>query len=342
MSEKIKRVTRKDVADRAGVTPTIVSYVINDNRYVDSEKKERVKKALKELGYRPNSLARALKGKSSNHILFIVDDLQSDHFGKIMKQMDKWAYKNDYFISLCESRNDESFVNQVYQRYFDGIIIASGTFKQKYIQQLIDTNIPIVLLEMRKYNKLKGNFALINSGLYLGARLCCKTLIEKNRKHLVFVDSLSSLSFTSSNDNDFRYQGFIDELKANGIYSPEHYKIISGCKNEQELNEEIDKLLKNSYDIDGIFGRTDSVAILAMYKLIDRGYSIPKDCSVIGVNNSRISRYTSPKLSSLDINREEIGDAIINILGRMFNEESIEKESLHIQLNTNLIKRESL
>lgn len=340
MSTNIKRVTRKDVAQRANVSPTIVSYVINNNRYVDSEKRKRVLKALNELGYRPNAMARALKGKQSNHILFIVDDLQSEHFSRIMKQMDNWAFDNNYFISLCESRNSDSFVNQIYQRYFDAILIASGTFKQKYIQDLINTNIPIVILEMRKYDKLKGNFGLINTGLYEGSRLCCRTLIDKGRKHILFVDSFKSLSFNKSPKDDFRYKGFIDELQSNNYIEGVNYKIINFCNNEIDLFKAIDEILDSGFKIDGVFGRTDSVAIHTMYKLINIGYKIPIDCSVIGVNNARISRYTTPQVTTLDIDREAIGKAIIEILDQMFKK--VENPHLNVSLETKLIKRDSL
>ncbi|MGD1822231.1 MAG: LacI family DNA-binding transcriptional regulator [Pleomorphochaeta sp.] len=340
MNKTIKRVTRKDVAERANVSPTIVSYVINNNRYVDAEKKKRVQQALKDLGYKPNAMARALKGKQSNHILFIVDDLQSEHFSKIMKQIDSWAYENNYFISLCESRNSDSFVNQVYQRYFDAVLIASGTFKQKYIQELIDTKIPVVILEMRKYDKLHGNFGLINTGLYQGSRDCCKTLIEKGRDKILFVDSFKTLSFTKSSKDDFRYKGFIDELINHDFVKDVNYKIINNCHDEKDLSKRIDEILASGFKIDAVFGRTDSVAIQTMYKLIDKGYKIPIDCSIIGVNNARISRYTTPQLSTLDINREGIGKAIINLLGKMFNHRDV--DNLNISLETLLIKRDSL
>ena len=68
MEQKRTRVTRKDIAREAGVSETIVSYVMNNNRYVDKEKKKRVLDAVNKLGYRPNSIARALKGKKLNHI----------------------------------------------------------------------------------------------------------------------------------------------------------------------------------------------------------------------------------------------------------------------------------
>ena len=77
--------TRRDVAERAGVSVTIVSYVLNNNRYVAKDKRERVYRAIEELHYRPNAVARALKGKKSNHILFIADNISNEHFGKIVE-----------------------------------------------------------------------------------------------------------------------------------------------------------------------------------------------------------------------------------------------------------------
>jgi DNA-binding LacI/PurR family transcriptional regulator len=342
MVEKSRRVSRADVAKRAGVSPTIVSYVVNNNRYVDARKKQRVIEAMNELGYRPNAIARALKGKHSHLILFIVDDLLSDHFGRINKQMNEWAIEHDYFICLCESRNDDDFISQIFQSYFDGIIIGSSTFKVEYIQKMINTNIPLVLLEMRKYSELVGNFALINSGLYDGAISICKELINKKRQHIIYVDSLINSGKKEHYKDDFRYAGFVEELKANNMYNSENFRLITNCDSEMDLNKQIIELLDSGFEIDGVFGRTDYVAVQAMNVLLNRDYNIPKDCSVIGVNNSRITNYTNPKLSSLDIDREGIGRLATSILSRMFNKEELSKEDLHIVLKTKLIIRESL
>jgi LacI family transcriptional regulator len=342
MIKPIRRVTRADVAKRAGVTPTIVSYVVNNNRYVDSTKRENVKKAMKELGYRPNSMARALKGKHSHLILFIVDDLLSEHFGKINKQMNAWANENDYFICLCESRNDDDFINQIFQSYFDGVIIGSYTLKHEYIQKIIDTNIPVVLLEMRKYSDLTGEFAMINSGLYDGARICCKALLEKNREHIVYIDSFTDDLEKDHTSDDFRFEGFVEELKDNGKYKSENSRLISHCRDEDELEIKLKALIEEGFKIDAIFGRTDSVALKAMFKMKSFGYEIPKDCSIIGVNNLNIANYSDPKLTSLDIDRESIGKYATSILSKMFSGKELTSEENHIVLKTNLIDRESL
>ena len=86
MDSKFVRPTRKDVAKLAGVSETVVSYVINNNRYVSQDKRLRVQEAIKKLNYRPNNIARTLKGKSSNHIVFIADQIVTEHFSLLIRE----------------------------------------------------------------------------------------------------------------------------------------------------------------------------------------------------------------------------------------------------------------
>ena len=103
--------TRKDVARMADVSETIVSYVLNNNRYVSAEKRRRVLEAVEALRYRPNSIARALKGKGNSHILFIVDNVANEYFGRLIQEIDAVAYDSGYLVSLMGAKNDEEFVS---------------------------------------------------------------------------------------------------------------------------------------------------------------------------------------------------------------------------------------
>ena len=154
MDQKRSPVTRKDIALEAGVSETIVSYVINNNRYVDKEKRKRVLEAVEKLGYRPNPIARALKGKRMNHILFITDQLISEHFSLLLSELEKNAYDLGYIISLCGNRNTRQFVDDIIGRCYDGVIISSISFPEEYIQQLIDANISVVLIVTVSYTHL--------------------------------------------------------------------------------------------------------------------------------------------------------------------------------------------
>jgi len=331
-----KRVTRADVAKHANVSETIVSYVINNNRYVDRDKRERVEAAIRELNYRPNNVARTLKGKRSNQIIFIADQITNEYFSRIVSHMDKFAYNHGYLISLCANRNSQEFVSQVISRQYDGIIISSTSFPDEYVQQFINANIPLVLFMNRRYHNIPKNVGIINSGLYSGARECVKHLIAKGRRHILYIDRISSKG-TKSTMDDLRLSGFADQMLESGLEFTEE-RIIAGCYSEEQVEAEVIKRIQNGLKVDAIFGRNDMLACVAMSAVKRMNLKVPEDIAVIGFDNSSISRFCSPKLTTMEMQQEEISHAAINML-QMIIEGS--EGDLKATFKTNLILRES-
>ncbi len=330
-----KRVTRADVAKLANVSGTIVSYVINNNRYVDKEKRKRVEEAIKALNYRPNNIARALKGKNSDHIIFIADEITNEHFSQIISEMDKYAYDRGYLISLCANRNSEEFVSQIISRQYDGIVISSISFPEAFIQQFVNANIPVVLLKNRDYDNIE-NVGTINTGLYNGARECVRYLIQKGRRNILYLDRYSSHGNFSTN-SDLRMRGFIDQMKESGLPLSD-LNIVTGCVDEMQVIDKIQRRIKEGFLIDAIFGRNDRLACLGMQAVMQLGYGVPKDISVIGFDNSSLSKYTSPTLTTMEMQRKDIGKFAIEMLHQMINEGTIPDS---VQFTTKLIERES-
>lgn len=331
-----KRVTRADVAKHANVSETIVSYVINNNRYVSREKRERVEAAIRELNYRPNNVARTLKGKQSNQIIFIADQITNEYFSRIVSNMDKFAYNHGYLISLCANRNSQEFVSQVISRQYDGIIISSTSFPDEYVQQFIDANIPLVLFMNRRYHNIPKNVGIINSGLYSGARECVKHLAAKGRRHILYIDRISSKG-TKSTMDDLRLSGFVDQMHESKLEFTEK-QIIAGCYSEEQVEEEIIKRIQDGLKVDGIFGRNDMLACVAMSAVKRMNLKVPEDISVIGYDNSSISRFCSPKLTTMEMQQEEISHAAIDMLQRIIDGK---EGDLKASFKTNLILRES-
>lgn len=335
MSKEFKNVTRKDVANYAGVSETIVSYVINNNRYVAKEKKELVLKAIKELNYHPNNIARALKGKKTNHILFIADQISNEHFGKIIEGMDRHAYEKGYLISLSSNRNTEEFISQVISRQVDGIVVSSISFQEEYINRLLDANIPVVVLMNKDYNSLDKRAGKIYTGLLDGAKQCVKHLISKGRKNIVYIDRVSEHG-NFSTISDLRYKGFCEQMKESGL-EINNNSIFTGYKNEEELFFAIQKRIKSDNNIDGIVGRNDNLACTAISAISQLKLNIPKDVSIIGFDNSRISKFIVPQLTTIEIDREKIGSSIIEMIDCMISG----KIPDDIYLSTKLIERSS-
>ncbi len=316
----IKKVTRADVAKRAGVSQTIVSYALNDNRYVEKTKKEAVLKAAKELGYIPSPLSRALKGKGSGHYLFIADDLMSEHFAIIISEMENLAKDRGMCISLCSDRTDTS----LFSWHFDGLIIASALMSEERINEYIKLGFPTVILAMKDYQTLDGSFGLLNSGLEKGSEAAVTLLLEKGRKDILFIPSLNMSSF----ETDYRFIGYEKAMERHN--RPIH--VLKSAESEKELQ---DLIKKETFD--AIFARTDSTAAIAMQAIKEMGKKIPEDVAIIGVNNTSLSRYLSPTLTTINIDRKAIAENILSLFERLKSE-----RNPSITLNTNLLIRGSV
>lgn len=335
MGEGRERVTRADVAKLAGVSETIVSYVINNNRYVAKDKRQRVEEAVRVLNYRPNNVARALKGKQSNQILFIADHITNEYFASIVSEMDQYAYRAGYLISLCANRNSPEFVAQVISRQYDGIIVSSASFPSEYVQQFSQAGIPVVVFRRFRHQKSSAGVALLGTGLYTGARTAVRHLIHTGCRHIVYADRISAKGHVSPPD-DLRFSGFVDEMEANGFPAgPEN--MICGCHSQEELAEEVKKRLESGTQIDGIFGRNDVIACVAMTAAVQMGLSVPGDIRVVGFDDSSISRFCSPKLTTIRVNQRAIAETAIDMLTEMIGGTQPD----NVDFDSTLIERDS-
>lgn len=335
MKEARERVTRADVAKLAGVSETIVSYVINNNRYVAREKRQRVEEAIRELNYRPNNIARALKGKHSNQIIFIADHITNEYFSSIVSEMDKYAYEAGYLISLCANRNTSEFVSQVISRQFDGIIISSAGFPSEYVEQFSQARIPVVVFRRLRNQKAIDHVGYLGTGLYTGARNAVRHLIQKGCKNIIYVDRISARGHISPPD-DMRFSGFVEEMEANGFpVGPEH--VVCGCKSQEELEAVLKHRLGSESQVDGIFGRNDMIACIAMTAAKQAGWKIPEQIRVIGFDDSSVSRLCTPKLSTVGMQKTEIAKAAIDMLTQMIQGSQPE----NLDFETVMIERES-
>lgn len=335
MQQNKERVTRKDVAAAAGVSETIVSYVMNNNRYVAKDKRDRVEEAIARLHYRPNNVARALKGKRSNQLLFIADQITNEYFSRIVSEMDKYAYDAGFLISLCANRNTEEFVSQVISRQYDGIIISSISFPMRYVRRFSSAGIPVLLFEHQKHGELPQNVASMSSGLYSGARKGTKHLIETGKRHIVYIDRISRKGNVSG-PADLRLSGYMDEMADNGLYAGKD-TIIAGCHTEAELQQAVIQYIEMHPDTNGIIARNDMLACIAMKAAASIGKHAPEQIGVVGFDNSSISRFCSPRLTTLEMQREEISRRAIEMMVEMISGKAPE----HASFETELIVRES-
>ena len=135
-----KNATRNDVAKLAGVSPAVVSYVINKTKFVSEEKTQAVLDAIKELNYQPNLYARSLKTNRSMQIAFVCDNLRNDWLEIAEKKLDKLGYN----VSHCYSRDGDDFIQSLISGRYDAVFMLSNRYKAVQLNRIAEAGIPVV------------------------------------------------------------------------------------------------------------------------------------------------------------------------------------------------------
>lgn len=322
-------VSIREVAKKAGVSPSTVSRVMNGTARVDEDKRERVLKAIEETGFRPNELARALFKKSSRIIGVIVPNIENPFFNELARAIEEEAYRNGFRILLCNSNNDSekerSNIQMLNQMNADGIIIMSNSDATGAC--IKDSNVPVVVLD-RKLSGDKG-IANIGSDHYHGAVLAMEHLLSCGCQNIVCMRGPQDVS-----SGKLRYNGYLDTCRKYGVKEQ-----VIDCDYSYESGlRAVLQLLERYPAVDGIIASNDMTAIAAYKVLLGKGIRVPEDIQLIGFDNIRFSRLFTPEFTTVAQPITQMGMLAAQIIVKHGNGEAFEKENL---LEVTLIERQT-
>ena len=148
----VKRATMKDVAERAGVSITSVSHVINKTRKVEANTKAAILAAIQELHYQPNTPARSLKGKGTKTLGVVIADIREDFFAEVVKSIEFTASEQQYNVILCDSEDNAGkerfYLNMLISKGVEGIIFAPVDLESSY-DFLVASAIPFLQIDRK-------------------------------------------------------------------------------------------------------------------------------------------------------------------------------------------------
>lgn len=291
--------TLKDIAKLANVSESTVSRCLNDSSLVSHLTKERVKDIAKENNFQFNTNARNLAKKKSNKIGIIFPDgyykFNMQHFfSKIQEYLIKFIEEKKYEpVIYTLSNQKKSMIDLINSKEVDGFLIATRDISEKDIEVIREKNIPYSFVYYKPY-RVWGEMNLYTCDNVESGYIATKYLIENNCKKIITI--------TSNNDKLKNYTertlGYLKAMKEANLKIYKEYII----KDEMnfKLGERLAKEKKEFFKkIDGIFCQQDKVALGLMKGLIDEGFVIPGDISVIGHDDMEIIDYFTPKLTSI-------------------------------------------
>ncbi|WP_312426431.1 LacI family DNA-binding transcriptional regulator [Lacrimispora sp.] len=322
--------TLKDVAEKAGVTVTTASRVINNRGYLSEETKHKVKQAMEELHYRPNELARSLSKQVTSTIGVITPHIAHPYFAQLISQLENAATKRGFKILLCNSKEDHSLEaeyidlcksNRVAGIIFCGMILASEQYSQK--------GFPFVAIECN--SPLCVSTILCDN--YAGGRLAAEHLIECGCKNLIHFSGIIDQEMPG----DSRAQAFTDVCK--------HYKVTfnniwtgDSTYYTMDYHEFIKQTLLTYPDTDGIFASSDLIAAQVIQVCAEIGKKIPDDIQLIGFDDVALSTLTTPQISTIHQPTKEMAEMAVESLIKSSGQETVPNK---IVLPVSLVKRQS-
>ena len=330
-------VTLKDIAEKAGVSSMTVSRALNGkSKDISQKTAEKIKKIAEEMGYIPNSSAKALASHSSKLIAAmlidydgdpnpLVDPYNSAFFGELAREIQK----NGYDLMLHYIK-DYSEVNYCLKSWKVAGAVFIGSFDDNIRQIQEDNHVPLVFTD--SYSTVRR---ITNVGIddFHGGELAARYLLSKGHRNLAFIGPEAIGNGVIMH----RLQGFCSYLREAGIQLPsEHIINLTG----QNIEDILKMLKKAPHPVTGIFTTADNCAFEIYGTAYRLGYRIPEDFSVIGFDDNSMSRRAIPPLTTI---RQDICQkAQLACQMLMKKIEDAKSPAENIILDVDLIERESV
>jgi len=325
--------TIRDVAAKAGVSAATVSRIINNKGQATPETIARVHAIIKELGYKPNVVARSLTSRKSNTIALLVPTISNPFFPELARGVEDVANSYGLNIFLCNTDDEREKVNNylvsLRERYVDGVIINSLNLTNEDLEELHSNGIPTITLDRTFANH---EFSSISVKHRIGAQLATKHLIDIGCKRIGLIRGPED-DFTAVQ----RMWGYRDYVKEFDWFDQSwialgDFSVKSGYLCMKEL-------FQRHPDIDGVFASNDLMAIGLLKAAHEWGRKVPDELAIIGFDGIDMSQYTNPPISTIKQPSYEMGKMAMEELLRLIKKP--ESDFNKIELDVELILRES-
>ena len=336
-----KKVSLKDIAEKAGVSVTTVSIVLN-GRAKDMKISEAMARKILALGekmnYRPNHFAKGLRTGKTNTIGLIVDDISNYFFGHLANIVEEEADKLGYTVMFCSSENNEGksrhILNMLVDKHMDGYIIAPTKAMLPELEKLVKEKKPAVLID-RYYQQLDSSYVTIDN--VNGSLEAVNYLAKKGYRRIALVTN-----FTDQLQMIQRMEGYQQGLKQNHLKLDQQIikKIPFGLTDEKVVKEIKDFVELNENKMDAIFFTSNNLGVAGLEALRSIEKRIPDDISVICFDDNDLFRLGMPGISVVSQPIKDIAKKAVEILIQQINQRSTTVE--HIVLKTVMIERESV
>ncbi|RZL53444.1 MAG: LacI family transcriptional regulator [Pedobacter sp.] len=309
----MKTLSIKDIAVKAGVSITTVSFIINGKAKEKSISEAVIKKVeeiIKESGYKPNQIARSLRTGNSNIIGLIIEDISNSFFSRIARLIEDKAYKKGYKIIYSSTENDvekaKDLINMFKSRKVDGYIISPTKGIEEDINALLADNKPVILFD-RNLSDVETHY--VGADHFKASYKSIESFIKDGKRKIALVTTDIDVEQIVE-----RFDGYKQALIDHQItFSDELVLKIHFNQDEKETIEEMKNLFL-SKEIDAVLFATNYLAISGLKALKQLNKQIGDDFSVIAYDDHEVFELHTPSISAVQQPLEEIAETVIQLI----------------------------
>ncbi|KKD08756.1 LacI family DNA-binding transcriptional regulator [Streptomyces sp. WM6386] len=289
--------TIRDVADRAGVSKSLVSLVLRGSEQVRPEKREAVTRAMEELGYRPNAAARSLSEQRTRTVGVLLNDLRNPWFVDLLDGLNSLLHDNGLHMLMADTRLNRRIGQDVTGPFLDlradGLVVI-GTLPDPAALGAIAERIPVVVAGARE-PVLPGVDMVANDDEQ-GARLVTEHLIGLGHRRIAHIAGYGAVG-------ELRRRSFEATMRAHGL---------AGVVEVSDMTEEggyrtTVRLLSRPDRPTAVFAVNDIASVGVLSAAEELGLRVPRDLSVVGYDNTRIASLRHVWLTTVDSANHEVG-----------------------------------
>lgn len=327
--------TISDVARRARVTTATVSNVITQRVAVSDKTRARVLKAIEELGYRPNLVARGLAQGKTSTLALVVPTISNPFFAEVAEEVERVADQHDYQLLLSMTHQSpqegKRHLERMASRWVDGFIVMGMAADITDVLALKDASKEVVLCVWNRDPRAQS-LPIVDIDFRLAGELATRHLLECGHRRIATIVE-EPVQWT-------RRQGFETALAEAGLTAPPAY-ICQGDSSFESGYQGALALLALPEPPTAIFAGNDWMALGAIEAIASRGVSVPYDLAVVGVDDISLAAHAHPPLTTISIPKREMARTATELLLRHIQGTDLPAEPPKILVSPHLIVRQS-
>ena len=304
--------TLREVAEAASVHVATASRALNPQtrEMVSPATAERVLRAARSLGYRPNIYARSLKTARSDSIGVVIPDLTNPLVPPMVRGAEDVLLTAGYNLMVVNTDNDpgreRAQIQSLRARQVEGLIVATAHLEHPYLETLHAEGVPLVLA-----NRLLGvgHIPSVTADNAVGSAMAVEHLAALGHRRIAHVSGPEDLS-----TGLVRRRGYLDGLRVAGLSEDPALLVSCDAWTEQEGSRALGRLLDSGVEVTGVVAGHDRVALGCYEALTARGLSCPEDVSVVGFNDMPFMDKMRPALTTVRIEHYEVGAEAARLL----------------------------